>query len=144
MRKSVLKNLLLTVLLIINGILLFMWWNAPERQHHGPRNKIIEKLDFNDQQIAKYDAYIREHRKQIRSLEKQLAAKKKQLFGNIDTPFSDSLANEIAGIEKKILVVHYNHFKEIESLCKGGQKEKFNLLSKEIAELFDPKRKKHD
>lgn len=144
MKRSVLKNILLAVLLITNSILLFMWWNAPERRHQGPRNEIIEKLGFNETQIAQYDGYIKEHRKQIRSLEKQLAAKKKHLFENVDAPFSDSLANQISVIEKKILVVHYNHFKEIESLCKGSQKEKFKQLSKEISELFGPRGRKHE
>jgi len=144
MKRTTLKNVLLVVLLISNSILLFMWINAPERKHHGPRDEIIAKLGFSEKQITQYDLYIQEHRKSIRSLEKRLSAKKKVLFQDVNQPFSERIADEISSIEKDILRVHYNHIKEIESLCKDNQKAKFETLNKEIGELFNPRPPKHE
>ena len=107
MKRSTIKNLFLIVLLISNSILLFMWINAPERRHHGPRNEIIEKLGLSEKQVIEYDKYILEHRKSIRTFENQLSEKKKALFQDIEQPFSDSIAKEIAIIEANILKVHY-------------------------------------
>ena len=138
MRKSLLKNLLLIVLLISNTFFIYKWWNAPERRHKQPKDIIIERLHFDNQQVVAYEKLIKEHRKQIRSLENQLNNKKTLLFADISKPISSKVSQEIETIEIRILNVHYSHFQDIRSICHENQLKDFKQLNKEIIQLFAP------
>lgn len=138
MKKSVVRNVFIVVLLLSNVLFIYKWWMAPERRHHGPRNEIIEKLHFDEKQVAEYDELIREHRKAIESAEHQLQKQKQLLYSNLKHPFSDSLLQEILKVEAKIERIHFNHFKDIEKLCKPDQKKYFRKLNQEVANLFSP------
>lgn len=138
MKKSVIRNGFIIVLLLSNALFIYKWAMAPERRHHGPRNEIIEKLHFDEEQIVQYDALIRGHRKAIVNAEHQLQYQKQQLYSDLNAPFSDSILNEILKVEAKIEHIHFNHFKDIEKLCKPNQKKYFKELNQEIAHLFSP------
>nr|WP_294858820.1 hypothetical protein [uncultured Fluviicola sp.] len=138
MKKSLIRNGFIVVLLLSNALFIYKWWMAPERRHHGPRNEIIEKLHFDEKQVLKYDVLIRSHRKAIESAEQQLQNQKQQLYSNLEAPFSDSILQEILNVEAKIEHIHFNHFKEIEALCRPDQKKYFKELNQEIAHLFSP------
>lgn len=140
MKKSSIRNGFIVVLLLSNALFIYKWWMAPERRHHGPRNEIIERLHLDDEQIVKYDALIRSHRKAIESAEHQLQSQKQQLYSNLEEPFSDSILNEILKLEAKIEHIHFSHFKDIEKLCKPDQKKYFKELNREIARLFSPRK----
>ncbi|WP_341903292.1 hypothetical protein [Fluviicola taffensis] len=138
MKKSVVRNGFIVVLLLSNALFIYKWWMAPERRHRGPRNEIIEKLHFDEGQVLKYDALIRGHRKAIEGAEHQLQNQKQHLYSNLEAPFSDSILNEILKVEAKIEHIHFNHFKDIEKLCRPDQKKQFKELNREIAHLFSP------
>lgn len=138
MKKSVIRNGFIIVLLLSNALFIYKWWMAPERRHHGPRNEIIEKLHFDEKQVAAYDVLIRGHRKSIESAQRELQGQKQRLYSNLDKPFSDSLLQEILKVEAKIEHIHFNHFKDIEKLCGPDQKKYFKALNREIAHLFSP------
>lgn len=138
MKKSWIRNGFIVVLLLSNALFIYKWFMAPERRHHGPRNEIIEKLHFDEKQVVEYDALIHEHRKVIESAEHQLQSQKQQLYSNLEAPFSDSILNEILKVEAKIEHIHFNHFKDIEKLCRPNQKKYFKELNREIAHLFSP------
>jgi periplasmic protein CpxP/Spy len=130
----------MVVLLLSNALFIYKWWMAPERRHHGPRNEIIEKLHLDEQQVVKYYALIHKHRKAIEHAEHQLQIQKQKLYSNLEAPFSDSILNEILKVETKIEHIHFNHFKDIEKLCKPNQKKYFKELNQEIANLFSPRK----
>lgn len=138
MKKSLIRNGFIIVLLLSNALFIYKWWAAPERRHHGPRNEIIEKLHFDEKQVAEYDLLIQDHRSAIENAQKELQHQKQQLYSNLDAPFSDSLLQEILKIEAKIEHIHFNHFKDIGKLCRPDQKQYFKALNQEIARLFSP------
>ena len=138
MKKSLIRNGFIVVLLLSNALFIYKWVMAPERRHQGPRNEIIEKLHFDEKQVALYDALIHEHRKAIRGAERDLQFQKQQLYSDLNAPFSDSLLREILQVEARIEHIHFNHFKDIEKLCRPDQKEYFKALNREIAALFSP------
>lgn len=140
MKKSSIRNGFIIVLLLSNALFIYKWWMAPERRHQGPRNEIIDRLHLDEQQIVKYDALIRGHRKAIESAEHQLQSQKQQLYSNLDAPFSENVLSEILKVEAKIEHIHFNHFKDIEKLCKPNQKKYFKELNQEIAQLFSPRK----
>lgn len=138
MKKAVIRNGFIVVLLLSNALFIYKWMMAPERRHQGPRNEIIEKLHFDEKQVEAYDVLIREHRKAIRNAESALQFQKQRLYSDLKVPFSDSLLQEILKIEAKIEYIHFNHFKDIEKLCRPDQKSYFKALNREIANLFSP------
>ena len=138
MKKSVIRNSFIVVLLLSNILFIYKWWMAPERRHPGPRNEIIKKLHFDEKQVARYDVLIRGHRSAIDKAQRELQGQKQKLYANLDEPFSDSLLQEILKIEAKIEHIHFNHFKDIEKLCRPDQKQYFKALNREIAHLFSP------
>ena len=103
----------MVVLLLSNALFIYKWWMAPERRHQGPRNEIIEKLHFDEKQVAEYDGLIREHRKAIEGAEHELQKQKQQLYSNLEIPFSDSTLQELLKVDAKIERIHFNHFKDI-------------------------------
>jgi periplasmic protein CpxP/Spy len=138
MKKSVMRNGFMVVLLLSNTLFIYKWWMAPEHRHPGPRNQIIEKLHFDEQQVAAYDELIHEHRRTIEHTEHLLQDQKQHLYSNLEAPFSDSILEEILKVEAEIEHIHFNHFKDIEKLCKPNQKKYFQELNQEIAHLFTP------
>ena len=138
MKKSVIRNGFIIVLLLSNALFIYSWLMAPERRHHGPRNEIIEKLHFDEKQVQQYDVLIQAHRKSIENAQRELLDQKQQLYSNLDKPFSDSLLQEILKVEAKIEHIHFNHFKDIEKLCRPDQKNYFKAMNREIAQLFSP------
>ncbi|TSJ42386.1 hypothetical protein [Fluviicola chungangensis] len=141
MKKSMIRNGFIVVLLLSNMLFIYKWWMAPERRHQGPRNEIIEKLHFDEKQVAAYDVLIQGHRKAIENAQEKLLDQKQRLYSNLDAPFSDSLLQEILKTEAKIERIHFNHFKDIEKLCRPDQKHCFKALNREIARLFSPGKK---
>ncbi len=141
MKKSVIRNSFIVVLLISNGLFIYKWLMAPHGPH-GPRNEIIEKLHFDDKQIVEYQKLIDQHRSDINTAETKLMKQKQRLYANLDEPFSDSILNDILATQSEIERIHFNHFKAIEKLCRPEQKGYFKSLNKEIASLFGPHKKR--
>lgn len=141
MKKSLIRNAFIVVLLLSNTLFIYKWWTAPERRHPGPRNEIIEKLHFDEKQVAQYDVLIHGHRSAIEKAQRELQEQKQKLYENLEAPFSDSILQEILKVESKIEHIHFNHFKDIEKLCRPDQKKYFKALNREIARLFSPGKK---
>lgn len=137
MKKSFIRNTFIAVLLISNGIFIYNWLMGPHRPH-GPRNEIIEKLHFDEKQVAQYEKLIHEHRTAINAAEQKLMKQKQRLYADLDEPFSDSILGDILITQAEIEHIHFNHFKAIEELCRPDQKVYFKSLNKEIASLFGP------
>lgn len=105
-----------------------------------PREIIIEKLGFDENQVTAYDVIIKEHQTNIRNKEEQIMNVKKQLYflvgDNIENNLKDSLIKQLGNLQMDIENIHYNHFVEIKKICKPEQMERFNQLLDEIAILF--------
>lgn len=138
---------ILAVGLLISNLLLLAFIVLPQsslkKEHRGPRNIIIKKLEFNETQIQEYDVLIDWHRSEVRKKEHQIMAFKNALYTNIvnseNSEFKkDSIINLIAETQKEIEKIHYQHFQDIEALCTVKQKNLFKDLTTEIATLFAP------
>jgi periplasmic protein CpxP/Spy len=107
--------------------------------HEGPRNKIIEQLQFNDEQIKKYDVLISWHRAEIRKHETQMLELRNTLYSGLVTASvpNDSIVRVIATLQEQIEKVHYKHFSDIRSICTNEQLPLFNKLLLEIAAMFN-------
>ncbi len=146
MSKIKLLSTAVIALLLINFLLIgFMVFNKKGRPNHeGPRNIIIEKLAFSDQQIAAYDGMIQQHRAAIRKKDDDILLLKSKLYTNIITNANskDSLIIALGKLQMDIENIHYKHFEDIKNICNQNQMLAFENLTKELGELFNRKPKK--
>jgi protein CpxP len=144
MNKVKLLSVAAIILLLSNLVLVvFILKNKPGRGD-GPKDYIIEKLNFDAKQIEDYKDLIEVHRSEIRENEKEIHALKSTLYAGlntIDQSIKDSLMNQIAAIQVRIENTHCKHFKDIQSLCKPEQIKAFDALLLDMSDLFSPHRK---
>jgi len=145
MNKSRFLSIIIIGLLISNGILLFMFFNGPKINKE-PKSIIIDKLNFDKEQIKQYDLYIQQHRKAIKENETAIKKLRNNLFTHLkhkqDTAKIDSLIGFIAKQQGVVEHINYKHFIEIKNLCKPLQEKDFNELTNEIVSLFSTKERK--
>ena len=111
MNKYKVFSVFALLLLITNMILLAaIFFDFPLRPNHknGPRESIIQKLDFNDEQIEKYDALIEIHHAATRQKNDMILELKNQLYCSLNADSvltanklileGERAANEVIGI----------------------------------------------
>lgn len=146
MSKANLLGWICVGLLAINTVLIISLVTKKEVRpmHEGPRNLIIEKLHFSNNQITQYDQYIQWHRHEIRTREKQIMDIKNELYQTLLQPDTlhkkDELMKELGILQQQIEEIHYKHFMDIKHLCSAEQQKDFANLTEEIAYLFAPRR----
>lgn len=126
--------------LLINKDVFFV--NRPSK----PREIVIKKIGFSEDQIKQYDITITKHQNRIKALDDSIRKTKNELYSRLkdsstEIDMNDSLVNQINTFQKQIEITHYNHFIEIKKICKPEQLEKFNALTNELSKIFSGKRK---
>ncbi len=141
---AVIIALLISNLLIIGFLVV-----RPKPMHgpNGPRNLIIEKLQFDATQIEQYEELISVHRKEIKNLNNDIFQDKKTLYSYLNqdnkTSNVDSLITAISLLQSQVEKTHYNHFQDIRNICKPNQLKNYEELTTEISHIFNsPKPKK--
>ena len=135
--------LIISLLLVSNFVLLYFVLQKPSRgfDPDRPKNIIIEKLHFDENQTNAYQKLIEKHRKDIKENNDKILMLKKELYSNLklnnSTEEMDSITTQIGIIQKQIEEIHYNHFLEIKALCKPEQLTYFDDLSEELIEVFN-------
>ena len=135
--------LLLIGLLIISN-LATMFFVMQKGKHksfrNDPKKVIIEKLAFDKKQIVAYEKLIDQHRIDIRANDQKIIQLKKELYGLLlkrySTQETDSLTNEIGRTQQEIERIHFDHFKDIKTICTPEQMPNFDLLVGELDILF--------
>ena len=108
-----------------------------------PREIIIEKLHFDDKQIAAYEKIILLHQQKIRSLDDSIRRSKNELYQllrkeSITEHLKDSLFLNLANYQKQI---EQTHFIAIKSICRADQLNDFENLTEELSKIFSPQKK---
>ncbi|MFM9839818.1 MAG: hypothetical protein ACKVOQ_16250 [Cyclobacteriaceae bacterium] len=111
----------------------------PPIAKEGPKNKIIEQLHFDAEQVIQYQKLIDEHKSSIKILRDDIRDTKSQLYQTLNEEGvrNDSLIIKLGDLQKNIETTHYNHFQEIKKLCKPDQLEYFNALTGELSNFFN-------
>ena len=147
MNRTKFLAFIIVALLISNFMLI---WHITKRPPHpgpghgGPRNAIIEKLHFDEEQIKKYDVLIDEHRAVVRENDQKIMHLKNSLYALVDSSVNnaekDSVMLALAEAQANIEKAHFRHFQDIRRLCRDEQLDEFRELMDEIASLFAPPR----
>lgn len=149
MEKKTFYRVIIFILIVCNlgslGYIYFGRKNHPPRPfHHGPRDLIIQKLGFTADQEKEYDAFIKKHQSNVRSLQLKRVKLKDELYSLlndniINTPKRDYLLKLIKENHNDIENIHFHHFEEIKSICKGKEQlKKYEQLSSDFSKFFAP------
>ncbi len=143
------NNFLLSIILLLaicNVALLFFLLKKPKERldHDRPKNIIIEKLHFDQNQIVDYQKMIDQHRIDVKKNDSKILELKNELYQLLleDKPSakSDSIALEIGKIQQEIETIHFRHFQDIKKLCKPEQVGDFQALAKDLTKIFNHKK----
>lgn len=144
MNKAKLVSFIAVGLLISNLLLIaFMVYNKPRGpMHDGPRDLIIHKLHFDENQVKEYDKLIAWHRENVDKTQHEMMELRNRLYQSLTdekiAPEKDSLIDLIGKTQIKMEQIHYQHFEDLKKLCKPEQQGAFKNLTLEIARLFAP------
>lgn len=111
----------------------------PPFEVDGPKNKIVEILQLDREQVVEYEKLIDQHKNAIKLLDDSIKETKSNLYKTLaeeDSFMKDSLINKLTTLQKEIETTHYDHFSKIRKLCKPEQLEHFNRLTHELANFF--------
>lgn len=142
MNRKKFISYLCVVLLISNGVLLFLFLQRPN--HEGPKKEIIAKLAFDEKQVQAYEKTILKHRALIDKADKEIVVLKNNLYKRLKAKENesekDSLITLLGQKQEEIERIHFKHFLEIKKICtKPEQVKKFEDLTAELGRLFDKK-----
>jgi hypothetical protein len=155
-KTKLLTNAVIGLLVINFGTLGFLLLGQKRHlpPHEGrpePKEIIIDKLHFDDNQQKDYAKLIEWHHGQIEKLDGNIRNAKNQLYSELSQPETnvrakDSLIAVINSNQKQIEETHFKHFEDIKKLCHKDQLEDFNDLTEELSRIFAPKphRPRHD
>ncbi|KQK26533.1 hypothetical protein AR438_04600 [Chryseobacterium aquaticum] len=127
-------------LLISNMLLVAFILLKKPPQHSGPRNLIIERLKFDENQIQQYDELISQHRRQIGEKRHEMTDLKTQYYSllkNEDKKNGDLLINEIGKLSMETEKINYKHFQDIKRICRPDQMKNFDNLIDDFENLFN-------
>jgi uncharacterized membrane protein YhiD involved in acid resistance len=146
MNKSKLITLFAILMVALNLILVFFLWN--KKPHHpkneGPKQVIIERLDFDENQIQAYELLIDVHKLKVQELNSEIGELKQLLFQTLitkDQASKDAVMLVLESKKREIEELNYVHFQELKSLCSLEQEDAFVLLVDDLGKLFGPRNK---
>lgn len=130
--KLKLIPVLLVILMLLNGILIFMLIKKPHenKRLQQEKNFLIKKLQFTDIQKDKFLSFDAVHSKNMRRLNQQIRKKKDVLFNS----FSDGVVNidsiglHIGELVAKKDIEVFRFFKSVRKICSKDQQEKFDKI----------------
>jgi hypothetical protein len=146
MSKLKLLTIVVFLLLAINFLLVgFLFLKRPPHgrplDRIGPKDRIIEILHLEKDQVEQYEKLIGQHRTSIKLLNDRIQETKSSLYQTLQNEngtVKDSLISELGALQKEIEAIHYNHFIEIKKLCRADQLDNFNELTDDLADFFSP------
>lgn len=108
---------------------------------NGMYNSLQNEVGFSKEQLGKYQELRKEQMQKVRPLFNEVRNAKKDFYGLIySNNISDSLINDeadsIAQKQKTLDLQMFGYFRNIRSICKPDQAEKFDsTLKKEVARM---------
>lgn len=133
--KTKLLPILLGVLLVMNGILIFLLIKKPHenRRPNPNRSFLTEQLQFTKNQKEEFRELDKTHRGFMQEIDREIRQEKDELFssysdGNISP---EKKINAIGTLEAKKEAEIHRFFSAVRELCKENQVDKFDNIIKQ-------------
>jgi hypothetical protein len=135
--KSKLLPVLLVILMLLNGVLIFMLIKKPHenKRHPQERNFLIRELQFTNNQKDKFLSFDILHRENMMRFDQQLRRQKDVMFNSFSESVTniDSLSLLIGELTRKKEVEVFRFFKSVRKICTKDQQAKFDrIISKAL------------
>jgi hypothetical protein len=135
--KSKLLPVLLVILMLLNGVLIFMLIKKPHenKRHPQERNFLIMELKFTNNQKDKFLSFDTLHRENMMRFDQQIRRQKDVIFNSFSESLTniDSLSILIGELTKKKEVEVFRFFKSVRKICTKDQQAKFDkIISKAL------------
>lgn len=111
----------------------------PPMQDEGPKKIIAERLHLDKEQVAAFEKLIIAHQGSVNALDDSMRNAKNDLYLSLQSETfagKDSLVNLLGALQKKIELIHYEHFADIKKICKPDQLGDFEKLTNELSGFF--------
>ena len=132
--KSKLLPILIFLLILLNGVLIFMLVKKPQDRfnQNSKRNFLTQELQFSEDQTMQFNEFERVHRDVMMEIEEQVREQKDVLFNSFQKEDInlDSLTTKIGLLQGKKDLEVYVFFKKVRTLCTLEQSEKFDKIIK--------------
>ena len=139
--KSKLLPILLLLLILLNGVLIFMLVTKPHenQRNHQKNNFLTTQLNFTESQTEKFKELDKTHRGFMRSLEEETRSQKDILFNSFNKSAInvDSLTSKIGLLSAKKDAEVYRFFKSVRTLCTVEQTNMFDKIIKRALRAGD-------
>ncbi|WP_298778163.1 hypothetical protein [uncultured Polaribacter sp.] len=132
--KSKLLPILLVVLVLLNGVLIFMLINKSRIKTKVSHRKFITKeLNFSDDQNVKFRYLDQPHKETMMGLDDDIRKQRDLLFSSFSNTSKnlDSISKIIGALEAKKDLEIFRFFSSIRKICTKEQQVKFDLIIKQ-------------
>lgn len=155
MNRTKLLTIAVVGLLVINlGTLFLVFFNKPQHpphhgegpppphgRGHGPRDYMIDVLQFDEAQQKQFDLLIKDHRSKSDELNEINRELHTELYGllksdTINQRTMDVLTQKIAENQVATDKLNFSHFQQVKALCTPEQLKNFEELAGELSRLF--------
>jgi len=147
------KNIFIGVLLLTNIISISLLVKTNDRSEKNGRKErrskgrdqfIINKIGLDSTQATQFRAMKESHLEEIASYRDELNSHRKEMFSqlNNDTFDIDDYSQKMSLIQSEMDKMAFNHFKEMRSICRSEQLEKFDQVMQRIMSRMPKKHKK--
>ncbi len=130
--KSKLLPILVVILMLMNGVLIFMLLKKSHVNNRSPqeRNFLVKELQFTELQNDKFLSFDTVHRENMLRLDQQIRKQKDILFNSFSDGVIniDSLGLLIGGLAGKKDIEVFRFFQAVRKICTQGQQEKFDKI----------------
>lgn len=145
MNKNKVYIILILGLLLSNLIMAFYVIRVNNKQLPDPKEIIVERLTFDQNQIAEFDKIIHHHEQEMMKEKDRMKQLKYELYlclkDEDGQKEADAIIKEIGAVQIAIEHLLYLHFEDIKNLCDTSQLDDFNALVNELAKIFSPLQK---
>lgn len=129
--KSKLLPILLIVLIVLNGVLIFMLLKKPHEkgsQNRNQRNFLTEQLQFSVVQKEQFNTLEQPHKENMNAFDAQIKRNKNFLFRSFSEKNfnSDSITSTIGRIVAKKESEVFHFFQKVRNLCNEEQLKSFD------------------
>ena len=134
MKKNTLLYIIIILLIGFNGYFIATQFKKPPRKKPGgPGIFITKELNFDEEQMAQFEALLRPHDAKMREIDRHKRRLKDHLFELMfqeDAAQSaiDSVLVEIGRNEQSRDRQVFDHFREVREICNESQRKKFEKI----------------
>ncbi|MEN8786397.1 MAG: hypothetical protein ABF264_06815 [Flavobacteriales bacterium] len=137
-------KIIIIALLLVNIVLLItLYLGKPSLQQQNlPKDLIINRLGFEEMQIADFEGIVVEHFTEVRKIQEEVREYKREINSGLllDKPvMNDSVNRLLSHSFKKMEELHFKHLSDIKEICNPEQKKKFDKMVPELGRIFGPR-----